>query len=86
MGNRFSHQSLRRTQFVIEYARQVGVPIRVPSNAIVPIPTSAYPTPAKRPYNSRLDTTKLKTTFGLHLPDWKDGVQRMLVETLGSGK
>jgi len=73
-------------QFVIEYARQVGVPIRVPSNAIVPIPTSAYPTPAKRPYNSRLDTTKLKTTFGLHLPDWKDGVQRMLVETLGSGK
>ena len=73
-------------QFVIEYARQVGEPIRVPSNAIVPIPTSAYPTPAKRPYNSRLDTTKLKTTFGLHLPDWKDGVQRMLVETLGSGK
>ncbi len=67
-------------QFVIEYARQVGVPIRVPSNAIMPIPTSAYATPAKRPYNSRLDTTKLKTTFGLHLPDWKDGVRRMLAE------
>ena len=73
-------------QFVIEYARQTGQPIRVQAEAIEAIPTSAYPTPAKRPYNSRLDTTKLQTTFSLHLPDWKDGVQRMLVETLGSGK
>ena len=70
-------------QFVIEYARQVGEPIRVPSNAITPIPTSAYPTPAKRPHNSRLETTKLQTTFGLHLPDWNDGVRRMLAEICG---
>ena len=47
-----------------------------------PIPTSAYPTPARRPLNSRLDTRKLQTTFGLSLPPWQQGVARMLAETL----
>ena len=70
-------------QFVIGYARQTGQPIRVQPEAIEAIPTSAYPTPAKRPHNSRLDTTKLQTTFGLHLPGWKDGARRMLAEICG---
>ena len=47
-----------------------------------PIPTSAYPTPARRPLNSRLDTHKLQATFGLTLPPWQQGVARMLAETL----
>ena len=47
-----------------------------------PILTSAYPTPARRPLNSRLDTRKLQTTFGLTLPPWQQGVNRMLAETL----
>ncbi|MBI2748942.1 MAG: dTDP-4-dehydrorhamnose reductase [Burkholderiales bacterium] len=47
---------------------------------IKPVPTSAFPTPAKRPNNSRLDTTKLQTTFGLVLPRWQTGVTRMLNE------
>lgn len=47
-----------------------------------PILTSAYPTPARRPLNSRLDTRKLQTTFGLTLPPWQMGVNRMLDETL----
>jgi dTDP-4-dehydrorhamnose reductase len=67
-------------QFVIEYARQTGQPIRVQPEAIEAILTSAYPTPAKRPQNSRLSTQKLQSAFGLHLPDWKDGVQRILAE------
>ena len=46
-----------------------------------PIPTSAYPTLARRPLNSRLDTQKLQATFGLILPPWRQGVARMLVET-----
>jgi dTDP-4-dehydrorhamnose reductase len=46
-----------------------------------PIPTSAYPTPARRPLNSRLNTTRLTQTFGLHLPPWQQGVARMLTET-----
>lgn len=45
-----------------------------------PVPTTAFPTPAKRPHNSRLDTSKLQTTFGLTLPDWQVGVLRMLKE------
>jgi dTDP-4-dehydrorhamnose reductase len=70
-------------QFVIEYARRAGQPIRVAPQAIEAIPTSAYPTPAQRPLNSRLDTRKLQLAFGLSLPDWQAGVERMLAEVLG---
>jgi dTDP-4-dehydrorhamnose reductase len=73
-------------QLVIEEASVLGETLKVSPDRILPITTADYPTPAKRPANSRLDTTKLRTTFGLHLPDWKDGVRRMLVEMLGSGK
>ncbi|MFD3245900.1 dTDP-4-dehydrorhamnose reductase [Rahnella aquatilis] len=45
-----------------------------------PVPTSAYPTPARRPQNSRLDNTKFQETFGLTLPSWDMGVKRMLAE------
>ncbi|MFM4969920.1 sugar nucleotide-binding protein, partial [Aeromonas veronii] len=47
------------------------------------VPTSAFPTPAKRPHNSRLDTGKFQCTFDLVLPDWTVGVERMLTEILG---
>jgi dTDP-4-dehydrorhamnose reductase len=70
-------------RFVIEWARQHGQPLKVAPEAIRPIPTSAYPTPAARPLNSRLDTTRLRQTFGLTLPHWQTGVERMLVEVLG---
>lgn len=68
---------------VIENARSRGVPIRVAREAIAAVPTSAFPTPARRPANSRLDTQKLRNTFGLKLPDWQSGVDRMLAEVLG---
>ena len=67
---------------VIEAARRAGAPIKVGSHAIEAVPTSAFPTPARRPGNSRLDTTRLRRTFGLELPDWKLGVDRMLTEVL----
>ena len=70
-------------RFVIEWARARGHPVKVAPDAIRPIPTSDYPTPARRPLNSRLDTTKLRTAFGLHLPPWQAGVERMLAEVLG---
>jgi dTDP-4-dehydrorhamnose reductase len=54
----------------------------VPLDAIMPVLTSAFPTPAKRPHNSRMDTGKLQQTFDLHLPDWQTGVARMLNEVL----
>jgi dTDP-4-dehydrorhamnose reductase len=68
---------------VIENARACGVPIRVAREAIAAVPTIAFPTPARRPANSRLDTQKLRNTFGLQLPDWQSGVDRMLAEVLG---
>jgi len=43
-----------------------------------PIPTSAYPTPAKRPANSVLDCTKIKQTFGIEPIPWEDGLKQML--------
>jgi dTDP-4-dehydrorhamnose reductase len=49
---------------------------------IARVPTSAFPTPAKRPLNSRLNTHKLQQTFGLTLPHWQRGVDRLLAEIL----
>ena len=69
-------------RFVIEQSRAAGWPIRVAPEAIVPIPTEAYPLPARRPHNSRLDTGRLQRTYGLVLPDWRAGVTRTLTEIL----
>lgn len=70
-------------RFVIEWARKQGHALQVPQGGVHPIPTSAYPTPAQRPLNSRLNTSKLKHAFGLSLPHWQQGVERMLIEHLG---
>ena len=69
-------------RLVIEAARARGIPLTLPAQALLPIPTSAYPTPAPRPLNSRLDTRKLRERFGVHLPDWESGVRRLLDEIL----
>lgn len=66
--------------FVIDTARRLGSTLKVAD--VAPIPTTDYPTPARRPLNSRLDTSRLKNSFGLVLPDWRGGVERMLQETL----
>jgi dTDP-4-dehydrorhamnose reductase len=68
---------------VIDFARAAGVPVKVAPGAIEAVPTSAFPTPAKRPLNSRLDTARLRGRFGVVLPDWRHGVDRMLIEVLG---
>ena len=68
---------------VIEFARAAGQSVRVKPQDIAAVPTSAFPTPAQRPRNSRLDTRKLQQCFGLNLPDWRSGVDRMLREVLG---
>ena len=41
---------------------------------LLPIPSSDYPTPAKRPLNSRLDNDKLARVFGVRLPDWRQAL------------
>ena len=67
---------------VIGWAQQRGVALKAGPDAVAAIPTSAYPTPAQRPLNSRLNTAKMQRTFGLSLPDWRLGVDRMLSEAL----
>jgi dTDP-4-dehydrorhamnose reductase len=49
---------------------------------VAPVPTTAFPTPARRPLNSRLNTHKLQSRFGLNLPHWQQGVDRLLSEIL----
>ncbi|SDK44453.1 dTDP-4-dehydrorhamnose reductase [Paracoccus chinensis] len=44
------------------------------------IPTSAYPTPARRPLNSRLDCTAISRDFGIARPDWREGLGRVIQE------
>ena len=72
----------RYAGFVLEHARHAGLAITVAPSDIHPVPTSAFPTPAKRPHNSRMNTTKLETTFNLKMPAWQTGVTRMLAEIL----
>ena len=67
-------------RLVIEWARAHGRAIKVAPEAIEPVATSAFPTPAQRPLNSRLDTRKLQAAFGLRLPAWQQGVERLLAE------
>ena len=69
-------------KYVLEHARQAQAAIKIKATEVAPVPTSAFPTPARRPHNSRLNTTRLQTTFGLTLPHWQQGVARMLTETL----
>lgn len=67
-------------RFVIDYAARLRGPLRCLQ--VDPVPSSAFTTPARRPLNSCLDTTRLRNALDLHLPPWQDGVERMLRETL----
>lgn len=66
--------------YVFEQARVFGLELAV--QKVNPIPTMAYPTPARRPHNSRLNNQKLQQTFRLNLPHWQEGVKRILAELL----
>lgn len=69
-------------RLVVSEALAAGKPFKLSPDAIRPVSSSEYPTPAKRPANSRLDTSKLRGTFGLELPDWQCGVRRILQQIL----
>lgn len=67
-------------QFVFELAKQKGQSLVI--QKVNAIETTAYPTPAKRPLNSRLNTNKLQANFKIHLPNWKLGVAQVLEEII----
>ena len=70
-------------QYVLAQARTLGVALKAGPANVAPTCTANYPTPATRPLNSRLNTHKLHTAFGLTLPHWQSGVARMLTEISG---
>ena len=67
---------------VLAQVEQAQPAIKIKATEVLPVPTSAFPTPAKRPHNSRLGTQKLQSTFNLTLQPWQNGVNRMLAEIL----
>lgn len=70
-------------KFVLETAQALGQTLKVGPSQVASTNTASYPTPAKRPLNSRLNTSKLQQAFGLQLPHWQSGVARMLTEISG---
>lgn len=69
-------------QYVLELAQARGVALRVAPDQVQAIATEAYPLPARRPKNSRLDTTKFSGAFDLCLPDWHYHVKRLMDELI----
>ncbi|MBU1362861.1 MAG: dTDP-4-dehydrorhamnose reductase [Gammaproteobacteria bacterium] len=84
--NEIYHLAAARPVSWCEFARTVvglagqmpDFKLRLKPEAIRPITTAEYPTPARRPANSRLDCTRLETDFGLQMPDWQPYLERML--------
>ena len=56
---------------VLRRAKSNGIDLCVDPSAIEPIPTSAFPTPATRPANSRLCTASLEAALGIRMPEWR---------------
>ena len=72
----------RYASFIASEAIQLGLAVKCEPSHIHSILTSSYPTAAKRPLNSRLNTGKLKKTFMLELPQWESEVKKVLREII----
>jgi dTDP-4-dehydrorhamnose reductase len=70
-------------RFVLEQAETLGWQLKVKPDQVASTTTADYPTPARRPLNSRLDTSRIQAAFDISLPHWKHGVTRMLTEISG---
>lgn len=69
-------------QAVVQAAQAAGKPLRMGPADVQAITTAEYPLPAPRPANSCLDTTRLRETFGLCLPDWRQGLDHVMTQLL----
>jgi dTDP-4-dehydrorhamnose reductase len=69
-------------KYVIAYAEKAGVALRLKSSGIEAIPSINYPLPAPRPSNSKLDSGKLRKTFDLTLPDWRQDMVHVLAKII----
>ncbi len=69
-------------RFVLATAERAGIALKVRADAVEPIRAADYPSAARRPASSRLDTHSLRTTFGVALPPWQDALRPVLLEIL----
>ena len=72
-------------QHVLAQAQSHGAVLKAGPDAVQPIAASAFPTPAARPANSRLDCSKFSASFGVRLPDWRHHVNRLIAELSAQG-
>ncbi len=63
---------------LIARAHEMGFPMKMSPEAIRAVASEAFPTPAQRPRNSRLDCSKLTRTFGITPPPWQQGIDQLL--------
>ena len=71
---------------LVDQVARVNYAIKIAAKEVVAVSTDAFPTLAKRPHNSQLDTRKLQNAFGLSLPPWQQGLDRMLSEVVAQGR
>lgn len=69
-------------RFLLGEAARAGAALKAGPQQVQPVVSASFPTPARRPHNSRLDTTRFRATFDLMLPSWEHGVARLLQELL----
>lgn len=72
------------TQYLLTLAARYGVELQLQPEHLHAIPSSAYPTPAKRPGNSRLNCSKIERNFGLTMPAWQNGVEHVFQQIFNS--
>ena len=72
----------RYAKHVLVQAGRSQSAIKIVANEVKAVASSAFPTAATRPLNSRLNIDRLQAAFGLSLPPWQHGVDRMLAEIL----
>ena len=69
-------------RFVLAEARRVGLDLPLGPEGIADCASADYPTPARRPLNCRLDTSRIRSAFGLDLRDWREDARRWVAETV----
>lgn len=69
-------------RFIVDEARRLGAKLKV--ERLLPVPSTAFPTPAPRPRNSHLSTHKLRTALGHDLPSWRDDVRHTVRTLVGA--
>jgi dTDP-4-dehydrorhamnose reductase len=72
-------------RLVLEHAAARGLALKADASKVIAVSSAAFPSAARRPHNSRLSTARLSSCFGIALPPWQTGVQRVIDEVLATG-